>query len=85
MSLFALVISVQSDSLLRNLGIYLDSETLMKTHVSKTVSCYFNVLRHIRSIRRSVTRPVLQSLVVSLVSSRLDYGNATFAVLSVMS
>jgi len=33
----------------------------------------------IRSIRRSVTRPVLQSLVVSLVLSRLDYGNAALA------
>ena len=48
-------------------------------HVSKTVSCCFNVLRQIRSVRRSVTRPVLQSLVVSLVSSRLDYSNATLA------
>ena len=35
------------------------------------------VLRQFRSIRRSVSRPVLQSLVVSLVFSRLDYGNAT--------
>jgi len=71
--------SVQSASSVCDLGIYLDSEASMKTHVSKTVSCSFNVLRQIRSIRRSVTRLVLQSLVVSLVSSRLDYGNATLA------
>jgi len=51
----------------------------MKAHVSRTVSSCFNVLRQIRSIRRSVTRPVLQSLVVSLVLSRLDYGNAALA------
>ena len=37
----------------------------------------FAVLRQIRSIRRSLTRPVLQSLVVSLVMLRLHYGNAT--------
>jgi len=43
------------------------------------VSSCFNVLRQIHSIRRSVTRLVLQSLVVSLVLSRLDYGNATLA------
>jgi len=39
----------------------------------------FAVLRQIRSIRRSVTRPVLQSLVASLVLTRLDYGCSTLA------
>ena len=51
----------------------------MQTHVSKTVSSCFAVLRQIRSIRRSVTKPVLLSLVTSLVLTRLDYGNATLA------
>jgi len=63
----------------RDLGIYLDSDVLMQTHVSKTVSSCFAVLRQIRSIRRSVTKPVLLSLIVSLVLTRLDYGNATLA------
>ena len=70
---------VQSARSVRDLGIYLDSDASMKAHVSRTVSNCFNVLRQIRSIRRSVTRPVLQSLVVSLVLSRLDYGNAALA------
>jgi len=39
----------------------------------------YNVLRRLRSIRRSASPAVLQSLVVSLVLSRLDYGNATLA------
>jgi len=43
------------------------------------VSSCFSVLRQLRSIRQSVTRPVLQSLVVSLVLSRLDYCNASIA------
>jgi len=51
----------------------------MRTHVSRTVSSCFAVLRQLRSIRRSVSPAVLQSLVVSLVLSRLDYGNATLA------
>ena len=51
----------------------------MRTHVSKTVSSCFATLRQIRTIRRSVSKPVLQSLVASLVLSRLDYGNATLA------
>src|SRR5258706_10566454 len=33
----------------------------------------------LRTFRRSVSRPVVQSLVTSLVLSRLDYGNATLA------
>ena len=43
------------------------------------VSSCFAVLRRLHSIRSSVTRPVFVSLVVSLVLSRLDYGNATLA------
>ena len=63
----------------RDLGIYLDSDVSMKTHVTKTVACCFATLRQIRSIRRSVTRPVLMSLVASLVLTRLDYGCTTLA------
>ena len=60
----------------RNLGIYLDSDSSMRVHVSKTVSNCFAALCQIRSIRRCVPRQVLVSLVVSLVLPRLDYGNA---------
>jgi len=63
----------------RDLGIYLDCDLSMRTHVSKTVSSCFAALRQIRSIRRTITRPVLKSLVVALVLSRLDYGSATLA------
>lgn len=63
----------------RDLGIYIDSDLSMKAHVSKTISGCFAALRQIRSIRRSLTRPVLKSLVASLVLSRLDYGIATLA------
>ena len=51
----------------------------MTTHVTKTVCSCFAALRQLRSIRRSVTRPVLLSLVASLVLSRLDYCLATLA------
>jgi len=55
-------------SSVRNLGIYLESDSSMTIHVSKTVSSCFAALRQIRS----VTRPVLLSLVQSLVLTRLD-------------
>ena len=59
----------------RNLGIYLDADLSMRTHVLRTAAGCFAVLRRIKSIRRSVTQPVLQSLMVALVLSRLDYGS----------
>jgi len=46
---------------------------------SKTVSNCFSAMRLIRSIRRSVSKAVLLSLVRALVLSRVDYGNATLA------
>ena len=77
-------LTVGSDSVapvraVRDLGIYLDSDLTMRTHISRTVSSCFAVLRQIRSIRRSVSRSCLQSLVVALVLTRLDYGCTTLA------
>jgi len=59
--------------------IYIGSEISMRSHVAKTVSSCFAALRQLRSIKRSISRPVLQSLVVSMVLSRLDYGSGTLA------
>jgi len=66
---------------IRDLGLYIDADVSMRTHVVKTVSSCFAILLHLRSIRRrSVSKPVMQSLVVAL--TRLDYGNATLAGLA---
>ena len=42
-------------------------------HVLRTAAGCFAVLRRIKSIQRSLTKPVLQSLMVALVLSQLDY------------
>jgi len=42
--------SISLASSVRNLGIYLDSNISMTTHVSKTVSSCFAALRQIRSV-----------------------------------
>ena len=63
----------------RDLGIYADSDVSMRTHVSRTMSSCFATLCQLRSVRRSTSQAVLLSLVVSLVLSCLDYGNATLA------
>ena len=51
----------------RDLGIFLDSEIVMRTHVLRTVSRCFAMLRQLRSIRWSVPPSTLQTIVVSLV------------------
>ena len=62
-----------------DLGIFIDADLVMRTHVQKTVSRCFAVLRQLRSIRHSVPATTFQTLIVSLVLSRLDYGNAVLA------
>jgi len=64
---------------LRDLGIFIDADLTMQTQVTRTCSKCFAALRQLRSIRRLVSSDVLQSLVVALVFSRLDYGSATLA------
>ena len=54
----------------------------MKSQVQQIVASSFAVLHQLRSIRRSVPQPVYQTLIVSLVLKRLDYGNATLAGIS---
>ena len=51
----------------------------MRTNVSSSVSSCFSVLCQLCSVCWSVSPAVLQLLVMSLVLSRLDYGNATLA------
>jgi len=65
----------------RDLGIYVDCDVSVRTDVSRSVSSCFAVLCQLRSIRRSVSPAVVQSLVVSLVLSRLDHGNTTLTCL----
>ena len=53
----------------------------MRTHVLKTTLGCFAVLLRIKSIPRSVCMTVLQSLMIALVLSRLDYGSTLLAAL----
>jgi len=66
-------------SCMRDLGIFIDADLTMRTQVTQTRSKCFAALRKLRSIRRSSSNDVMQSLIVALVFSRLDYGSATLA------
>ena len=70
---------ISSSPVVRDLGIYLDSGLTMTAHISKTVSNCFAALRQIRSVRRSLPTQVTLSLVIALVLTRLDCGNAVLA------
>jgi len=67
----------------RDLGIFIDSDLLMRTHVQCTVSRCFAVLRQLRQIRHSVPTDTFQTLAVSLVLTRLDFSNSVLAGLPV--
>ena len=63
----------------RDLGVYLDSELTMKQHVSRITSgCFFH-LRRLRQIRRAAGPEVTKRLVSAFILSRLDYCNAALA------
>ena len=63
----------------RHLGVYIDSDMTMTTHINHVLSSCFSALRQIRTIKRSLPPHALDTLVTSLVHSRLDYCNVVFA------
>ena len=68
--------SVSPVKSVRDLGVHIDSDLTMQTHVKRTVSRCFASLRQLRQIRHLVPTATLQMLVVALVHYRLDYGTS---------
>jgi hypothetical protein len=66
--------SISPTTSVRCFGIILDSHLSFDLHITRTVSTCFSLLRQLRSVRRSLTRPLLHSAVSALVLSRLDFG-----------
>ena len=63
-------------SSVKNLGVTLDSNLSMSQHISNTCKASYIQIRHISSIRHLLTTQATQTLVCSLVLSRLDYCNS---------
>ena len=70
---------VAPSSTVRDLGIYLDADLSVKSHVRRVTSSCFAILRQLRSLRRSIPSSVYRTLIMSLILTKLDYGNATLA------
>ena len=70
---------IEPATVVRDLGVLLDNELLLKKHISKVASvCYFH-LRRLKPIRRILGRQITTSLVTSFVLSWLDYCNSVLA------
>jgi hypothetical protein len=65
----------------RDLGVFFDSELSMRDHVSRIARSCFYQLRRIRPIHRQLGRVVTQRLVAAFVMSRIDYCNSVLAEL----
>jgi len=66
-------------SIVRDLGIYLESRLTMTAHISRTVSNCFAALRQVRSVRRTLPMRVMSSHVTALVQTCFDCCNASLA------
>jgi len=71
--------TIQPVTTVRDLGVHLDSQLGMQTHISKTTQTCFFHLRRLRQVRRLLGRDVTANLLCAFVLSRLDYGNALLA------
>ena len=61
----------------RDIGIVLDDTMNMDRHVSHTCRLAYHHLRSIAKVRNSLTTTACKTIVLSLVMSRLDFGNST--------
>ena len=73
---------IQPVKSVRDLGVQLDTELSMNTHVSKVASSCFYQLRRLRQIRRFGGQEVAAQLVSAFILSQLDYCNSALASLS---
>ena len=75
---------MQPVSSTRDLGVYIDAEMSMRTNVTAVVRACFAALRQIRSrsVRRSLSRHALLTLVRALIVSKVDYCNSVLAGIS---
>jgi len=69
-------------SVVRDLGVYIDADLTMSSHITATIRACFAALRQIRSVRRSLTRESLLTLLRALVITNVDYCSSTLAGVS---
>ena len=68
--------TVKAASAVKNLGVFFDSSLTMEKQVNAVSKVCYHQIRNIGCIRQYITTDACKTLVNSLVTSRLDYGNA---------
>ena len=71
-------VDVKPSQAVRNLGVMMEGDLSMTAHVNKIIGQCFYSLRKIKSIRRSLSTDATVTLVISMISSRIDYCNTIF-------
>ena len=71
----AVISILQSSDVVNNLGVYLDSGLVMDRQVSKLCQVWYFHLRRLQTVRRSLTKESLLTLVHTFVTSRVDHCN----------
>ena len=69
---------ITNSAVVKTLGVYIDSELKLLTHVNKIVSSSFNTLGNISRIRHHLDCESTKILVQALIISKLDYCNSLF-------
>jgi len=67
------IVDVLPVSLVRDLGVHIDSDVAMRSHVTATVRSCFAALRQLRSLRRCLPQQALLTLIRALIISKVDY------------
>jgi len=68
--------NVQASESARNLGVIFDNTLDMSNHIKTVCRASFMQLRHLRSIKDTLTRDSLEKVTHAFIGSRLDYCNA---------
>ena len=75
---------IEPSSVVRDLGVFLDSHLSMGSHVDRLVKTCMHQLRQLRALRHSLSTDAASILVHAFISSRLDYCNSIFHGISDM-
>ncbi len=68
--------------MVRNLGVYFDTNLNFEFHAKKLLQSFFYQLRNISKVRRFLNFNYTEKLIHAFISSRLDYCNALFSSLN---
>ena len=69
-------VNIKRETSVNNLGVYFDPDMSMDDHIKHVCKSTHFHLRNIGKIRKFLTKHATEQLVHSLVTSRIDYGNA---------